>query len=268
MPTIPICREDPLVAIVHDLYGANLVRVPDARVRPLSVVVHRDKRSYFRGSLLPLLTDARALGVVPTVSRLTDIAGRRSRRMHLDLGLQLLRGFLRGLGLPHAGLELQASGAAYLAFAFPAAQRYALDTGVLGRTLAGRRIDRTNPAATICFADRPYELLLIDSVLTSQQIAVVLSGSRGRRLNLDLVALRQALAEIGGSLGASDENTIELILQSKSELTFAFTCVRVTLGDDGTIAAIPPDEQTRMLSSMTPSPQRLSPGPGLLVWDG
>lgn len=268
MTAIPICRDDPLVAIVHDMYGANLVRVPDARVRPLSVVVHRNGRSFFRGSLLPILDDARPLGVLPEVTHLTDIAGRRSRRLTLDLGLQLLRGFLRGLGLPHAGLEVSLLGAAYLSFAFPSARRHALDAGALGRALAGRRVDRANPAATIFFEQRPFELLLVDSVLTSQQIAVILSGARGRRLNLDLVALRQALAEIGGTLGSSSDSAVELILQSEHELTFAFTCVQVALADDGSIAAIPPDERTRTLSELFPASQQLSHGPGLLVWDG
>jgi hypothetical protein len=269
MSLISLCREDPLVSLVHELYGANMVRVPDARVRPLSVVVHRNGRSFFRGSLLPLLSDARPLGLQSEETLLTDISGRRSRRVTLDLGLHILRGFLSGFGLPHAGLEVGLNDAAYLAFAFPAARRRALDVNALGWALAERRLDRANPAAAILFADGPaYELLLVDSVITSRQIAIVIGGAKGRRVNVDLAALRQALAELGGSAEAGADGEIELILTSKAELTFAFSCVRLCLDAEGQIASIPPDHSTRTLSEIAPAPARLSAGPGLLVWDG
>lgn len=268
MSTIALCREDPLLSLVHELYGANVVRVPDARVRPLTVVVHRGGRSFLRGSLLPLLSDARPLGVLPELTELTDISGRRSRRVTLDLGLHILRGFLSGLGLPHADFTAGLEGAAYLSFAFPAARRLALDVNALGVALAGRRVDHGNPAAAILFSEPRYELLLVDGVLTSREIAIVISGAKGQRLNVDLAALRTTVAELGGSVGAATERDIELTLTSAAELTFAFSCVRLTLDDQGAILAIPPDHRTRTLSDLGPERVQLSPGPGLLVWDG
>jgi hypothetical protein len=268
MTIINLCREDPLLSLVHELYGANVVRVPDARVRPLTVIVHRSRRSFLRGSLLPLLSDARPLGVQPELTELTDISGRRSRRVTLDLGLHILRGFLSGLGMPHADLTAGLEGAAYLSFAFPAARRLGLDVNALGVALAGRRIDQGNPAASILFTEPHYELLLIDSVLTSREIAIVISGARGQRLNFDLAALRTTLAEMGGSVGAATERDVELTLTSEAELTFAFSCVRLTLDAEGAILAIPPDHRTRTLSDLAPERILLSPGPGLLVWDG
>lgn len=268
MTTIKICQEDPLVSLVHDLFGANIVRVPDARVQPLTVVVHRGGRSFFRGSLLPLLSEARALGVQAVASDLTDISGRRSRRVTLDLGLHILRGFLQGFGLPHADLTAGLEGAAYLSFAFPAARRLALDVNALGWALAGRRIDRANPAAAILFDEPTYQLLLVDSVLTSRQIAVTLSGAKGQRLNIDLAALRQTLAEVGGSVGAANERDIELTLTSEAELTFAFSCVRVSYDAEGAISSIPPDHGSRILSDQGAAHVQLGPGPSLLMWDG
>ena len=267
MTTIALCREDPLVNLVHDLFGANIVRVPDGRVQPLSVVVHQRGRSFFRGSLLPLLTDAQPLNLTPITSDVTDLSGRRSRRVTLDLGLTILRGFLQGLGLPHAALTTSLEGAAFLSFAFPAVQRLALDINALGATLAGRRINRANPAAAMLFDQPGYELLLVDSILTSSQIAIVLSGAKGERLNIDIAALRQTLTELGGSVGATTDRSIELTLTSAAALTFAFACVRLTFDAEGTILAIPPDHTTRTLSDLAPAQVRLSPRPGLLLWN-
>ncbi|WP_129671304.1 hypothetical protein [Candidatus Chloroploca sp. Khr17] len=268
MTIIPLCREDPLTGLVHDLFNANIVRIPDARVVPLTVLLHHHKRTYFRGSLLPMLEDARPLGLPIEESLLTDISGRRSRKVNLDLGLHILRGFLRGFGLPYADLEAGFAGAAHLTFAFPEARRRAVDPNALGWALTERRIDRQNPAASILFNESGYELLLIDSILISRQISIVLSSARGRRLNVDMSVLRETMTELGGSVGANSDSDLELTLQSQAELTFAFTCVRVIFSSEGEIIALPPDPQQRTLSLAEPQPHVvLSHGPGLLIWD-
>ncbi|WP_322821921.1 hypothetical protein [Chloroflexus sp.] len=269
-----LCPNDPLVSLVHDLFGANAVRVPDARIRPLSVVIHRDNRSVFRGSLLPLLTDSSPLSVQPAVSQLIDISGRRSRRISLDLGLHILRGFLYGFGVPAASLATSIQGAATVSFSFPTAMRVAYDVNALGWALAGRAIDRSNPAAAVLFEQTPYELLLIDSVLTSRHITITLSGSKGQRLNVDIDALRQMLNDLGGQVGVSGDSELEVTLASPHDLTFAFSCVRLFFDDEGFITAIPPDLNRRVLGSAggltvryTPDRVLLSAQPGLLVWD-
>lgn len=274
MSQLHLCRADPLVALIYDLFSANMVRVPDSRIRPLSVIVHRAGRSSFRGSLLPLLTEARPLGVLPATSELTDIAGRRSRRVTLDLGLHILRGFLKGFGLPSAELAGGLGDAAYLSFAFPSVRRASYDIGALGWALAGRRIDRQNPAAAIAFGHSPYELLLIDSVLTSGQLSVVFSRERGQRLKVDVAALSQIFAGLGAQVGATGEAEVELVLKSPQELTFAFTCVRLFFDADGQITALPPDTSLRTLGDGAPARIRYSPDrvllsdrPGLLIWD-
>ncbi|MCX7859047.1 MAG: hypothetical protein N2385_03075 [Chloroflexus sp.] len=269
-----LCANDPLVSLVHDLFGANPVRVPDARIRPLSVVVHRRGRSMFRGSLLPLLTDSSPLSVQPSVSQLIDISGRRSRRVNLELGLNILKGFLRGFGIPTAELSSTLQGAATVAFSFPTAMRLAYDVNALGWALAGRAIDRANPAAAILFEQTPYELLLIDSVLTSRHITITISGAKGQRLNVDVDALRQMLGDLGVNAGINNDSELEVTLASPHDLTFAFSCVRLFFNDEGYITTMPPDLDRRVLGSESGirvrySPDRvmLSEQPGLLVWD-
>lgn len=274
MNQLQLCRADPLVALVYDRFSANMVRVPDTRIRPLSVIASRHGRSSFRGTLLPLLSDSRVLGILPETSQLTDVAGRRSRRVTLDLGLHILRGFLKGFGLPSADVASKLGDAAYLTFAFPAVRRLAYDVGALGWALAGRQVDRTNPAAAIFFDSPRSELLLIDSVLVSDKLSVVFSNEGGHGLNLDVSALQQIFA--GAQVNANGGTEAELILSSTQELTFAFTCVRLFLDRDGMITALPPDLQIRTLGEGALAPTRiryspdrvlLSDRPGLLAWE-
>lgn len=277
MAVFQLCNRDPLVSLLHDIFGANIVRVPDSRVRPLAVITHCDRRSIFRGKLAPLLEGEEPLEIDITTSYVANISGRRSRRVNLDLGIYILKGFLSGLGIPSAGIASVIQGAAAFTFAFPTVQRSSVDINILGRILTGRSIDRDNPAASVYFADPGAELLIIDSVLTSRSIAVHVSSARRRELALDVEGLHQLVAGSGGRAAVAVGEQGELTFESDRDLAFAFSCVRMFIDDEGCITALPPDLRVRTLGS-TPalniprvrySPDRvlLSDEPGLLMWD-
>ncbi|EFO81561.1 hypothetical protein OSCT_0577 [Oscillochloris trichoides DG-6] len=274
MQQLTLCRTDPIVALIYERFSANMVRVPDSRIRPLSIIAARRGRNAWRGSLLPLLSNPRAFGIRPEVSQLTDVSGKRSRRVTLDLGMHILRGFLKGFGLPSADLTSTLGRSTYLSFAFPSVRRAAYDLGALGWALAGQQIDRGNPAATIFFGDERHDLLLIDSVLISDQISVTFFNERGQQSDLDVSALTKIFA--GAEAHSKGEGQAELILKSEKELTFAFTCVRLFLDQEGRITAMPPDHLLRTLGIPDePPPQvRYSPDrvllhaqPGLVMLD-
>lgn len=285
MSTINLCRRDPLLNLLYDLFHANIVRVPDARIQPLAVIAQRGSRSFFRGDLLPLLSDQRPLNVEPATTLLSDLSGRRSRRVTLDLGLHLLRGFLRGFGLPGADLSSALGEGATMTFALPAIRRVAVDVNALGRELMGRAIDLANPAAA-CFraaedrlamelfgAAESYQLLLVDAALTSAQLSIVIGGGSGQSLGFDLSMLKKLAAEIGATLETRHNAEAELTLSSPHPLTFAFSCVRLFLDESGAIVAMPPDHGRRTLGGdprpgYTPERAMLSAGPGLVLWDG
>lgn len=278
MSIINLCQRDPLLNLLYDLFHANVVRVPDARIQPLAVIAQRGSRSFFRGDLLPLLSDQRPLSAEPITTVLSDLSGRRSRRVTLDLGLHLLRGFLRGFGLPGADLTSALGDGATLAFALPAIRRVAVDVNALGRELAGRTIDFHNPAAVAFRATEPfrateaYQLLLIDAVLTSAQLSIVIGGGNGQSLGFDLSMLKKLAAEVGATFETRHNAEAELTFSSPHALTFAFSCVRLFLDEAGAIAAMPPDHGRRTLGGDpqpgdAPERAMLSMGPGLVLWD-
>lgn len=272
MTHVPLCREDPLLSLLDELFGVNLVRVPDARVQPLTVVAERRGRCFFRGSLLPLLADARPLGLEPADSPVADLAGRRSRRVTFDLGAHILRGFLKGFGLPSAELTAALAGAGALSFSFDNVRRRSLDLNALGWALAGRQIDRENPAAAIFFGWPACRLLLIDTVLTSRRVTVTLSGDSGSQVGVDVSALRQIVAGLDGRVEGGGDHEVSVSLEHPTDLTFAFSCVRFELDAHGRIATMPPDVGQHILGSAYadaswPGRVLLGERPGLVVWD-
>ncbi|MBC8077530.1 MAG: hypothetical protein H7Y32_15760 [Chloroflexales bacterium] len=269
MAFLKLCDGDPLVSMLHNTLGANIVRVPDVRVRPLSVLLHTNGRTILRGALGPLLAGDTPLALPETRAPVADIAGRRSRRVAIDLGLHLLRGMLRGLGLPlpTGGLTAQLAGVTAMTFALPAVERSAIDLGLLGAALAGRRINARNPAAAPFFDDHAPTLLLVDSVLTASAISVELEGGRSSKLAVDVGGLQQLLGGVEGTVRLADAPGYGLHFAGQHPATFAFTCVQLRYDAEGRITALPPDLAVRTLGaheSQAPVHALLGAGPGLL----
>lgn len=242
MAFLGLCKDDPLVGTLSEVFGANIVRVPEERIRPLSVVSVCDGRSSFRGELAYLVKDLSPPDLDPShlnTSRMTDLSGKRSRKVSADLGLQILDGFLRGFGVPSAGIQQKLTGASQVSFSFKNVQRMHADVGWLGHTLSGHAIDKSNAAAAICFGEDGCEFLVIDSVITSSDFSISVDRTEGGDFHLDIPAIQQIVTQAQAGVRVSSASSRELTFQGDKQLAFAFSCVRLCLDDDGKIVAMP-----------------------------
>jgi hypothetical protein len=272
MPWLNLCPGDPLVDTLTEVFGANIVRVPEARIQPLTVAAVRDSQSSFRGALAPLLHGpADALAAVAIgQSRMADLSGRRSRRVAVDLGLDILDGFLRGFGVSGAALRHQFDGVAEVSFTFREVHRAFVDANQLGRALRGRRIAPDNPAAAIFFGDDPYDLLLIDSAIGSREFTLQIERKQKTDFSLDVPAIQDFVAKANAQVTVESAAGRDLTFSGTEALSFAFTCLRFLLDDDGRIVALPPDTGGgRAFGPAAPEPGRvrLNGRPALLEWD-
>ncbi|HET9983364.1 MAG TPA: hypothetical protein VFQ38_07245 [Longimicrobiales bacterium] len=104
---LPLCSNDPLVKTLQDVFGANIVRVPEERIRPVVVLASDGKKTSFRGELAPLLVGGAPIDVPVAESQMASVSGKRSKSVDLGLGLKILGGFLQALGVPSAGIGAQ-----------------------------------------------------------------------------------------------------------------------------------------------------------------
>lgn len=275
MGCLGLCEGDPLVKTLSEVFGANIVRVPEERIRPLSVVTVCNNRLSFHGELAPLVKDlsAHERGTPGlSTSRMADLSGKRSWKVNTDLGLAILDGFLRGFGVPSAGIREQFKGATQVCFSFKEVYRTYVDVGWLDGVLAGRAVDKSNPAAAIFLGESPCELLLIDSVITSSDFSISVDRTRDADFRLDVPAIQQIVAQTRAGVQVSSASNVELTFQGERPL--AFSCVRLHLDSKGCIVAMPPDLDTPRVfgyprHKVLYSPDRilLSDKPAPLEWD-
>jgi hypothetical protein len=270
MSWLKLCDNDPLVKTLREMFRANIIRIPEERIRPLCVVAARDGKLAYRGRLsdlipgkpIPELSD-------PSVqtSDMADVAGKRSRQIDLKLGLEILDGFLRGFGVPAAaGVGQQLSGASQVSFTFSQVQRHYCDPSRIGRLLSGKSLDRSNPVVASLVGDDPWDCLLIDSVITSRDFTLHVDQTSKQDLHLDVPAIEQVLMKAKLNVQVSSASGRSLTFQGEKALAFAFTCERLTLNERADIIQMPPDTRARSFGKPS-SEVLLSKDSVMLDWE-
>jgi hypothetical protein len=245
MARLRLCGDDPLVTALRDLFDAIPVRVPDPRVKTLTVVASDGTKSHFLGALPPLLEGGEELGLSPARSRIAPLSGRRSRAVEIGLGLQILDGFLTPLGVSLPEVDALFKSAKQVAFRFDDVSRRYVEITRLGHALQGRRLDRDNPVTSVFFEER-FDLLVLDAVLTSRSFSVELTDGREAGVTVDPGILGSVVgAEARAAISTVNER--EVRFDGARELTFAFSCVQFFVGQDGRVASIQPGARAAAL---------------------
>lgn len=280
MAWIPLCTGDPLLDTLRETFAATPVRTPETRIQPLSAIAATGDSASFRGQLEPLLADRHSLEVPIAESPMATLTGKRTRSIRWSVGLKILDGFLQGLGLSGSSIAAKMQGGERVSYSFANLMRRFVDVNQLGQALSGRRIERANPAAAIFFDHRKYDLLVIDSAITSNRFSLHVDRAAQSGFFMDLPAMQQLAATAGTGLALESTTGLDLTFQTPTRLTFAFSAVRFYLGPDGSIQSMPPAIPHRALSAAGRgtrlpagearyNPERVLFGkrPGLLEWE-
>ncbi len=262
MPRLRLCDRDPLLETLRDIFDATPLRLPDTRVAPLGAIAYGERTARFLGPMADLLADPLADPPPQFESPIASLTGKRSREIEIDLGLQILGGFLPALGASPIEAATALAQASHISLQFDAVTRRFIDVTRLGKALSGHRLDVENPAVT-GFVEQRYELLVVDSVFVSPGFSVAIERSRSREAR---VATPQ-LAGVGSvSAGVASGRTDEraLTFAGSTPLTFAFSCVRLFVDESGDLASIEARADAPTLGFGSPSLVRETPNRVLL----
>jgi hypothetical protein len=237
-----LCDDDPVVTELRDIFKANIVRIPEERIAPLTVLLSSKDSARFIGHIGTLLDGPHFTTPLEDVkqSDMATLTNRRSRMVEGEVGTQILSGLLAGLGGSFApDISVHMKNAKALQFSFPAVRRLYVEIGRIGELLAGRAFDKTN-LLTPTLLEPKTTIRLIDSVITSRSFDIEAGDAGGGDLKVNVPALQEALAS--AKIEVTSKNAGQLTFQSNKRLTFAFTCVNVTATADRRIRAIAPSK--------------------------
>jgi len=253
MGFIGLCEGDDIVTTLREVFGQNIIRVPEERYRPLTVLAARDGKTSFRGSFPPLVLGNPPLEFDPSLfaqSRMSNISGKRTSSVDLDLGLNVLDGLLGGFGVPSVNIKPKFDGAKKVSYTFGDVYRLWVDINSVGRMLKGRSLDKEDPAAAIFFGNGAYSLLVLDSVITSSDFTISVDRVSKADFKLDIPAIKKIVGDLEVGVSVSSSTGLDLTFKGPQQLAFAFSCVRFALSETGVISQLVPDAEAVTLYGM------------------
>ena len=274
MGFLGLCDGDPVVEYLRSTFGANVVRIPRASLRPPEVVAARNGETKTMGQLADIVTGPSRFALAPGdlhEEPAPPVLARRTSSIGLDLGLDILGGLLQGFGVGKIGLGTAFKATSTISFNFHDVRRVYLETNRLGRLLQGYAVDRANPAVRPYFEPQaPWRLLVIDSVLTSPGFTVTASSSRGESAHVDMPTFQQLLSHVSAKVSLESSAESQLSFTGEQRLTFAFTCLEVTLDADAWIVGLAGYGQKVLIQGLARTPEaEVPPAPvtGVLLTD-
>lgn len=245
------CKEkDPLVSILKDWMKAEILRIPNGQIKPLLVIERNKQLLHPRGTLGNLLTHPENFLIGANhIQReyMADLSGLQTRSAMLTVGVSIANNFLTGFGFNN-GIDSAVKGATAISFSFNNVYKCFLDNGLLSRSLKNQIIDRQNSATNGFFRKDKSDLLLVDSIITSDNFKVHIEDN-------DQVNLKGKAAEIENLFKASATLKIEEIAKTtisfkrQMPIPFAFTCLKIELDQAGRITGMPPIRNLPFFSS-------------------
>jgi hypothetical protein len=257
MGIIGLCDGDPVVEYLRSTFGANIVRIPRASLRPPEVLAARRGATKTMGQLGGILVGAPFVLAAGDVHEepAPPVLAQKTRSVALDLGLDIVGGLLHGFGVPKVGLGGAFAPNSAIAFNFHDVHRVYVEANRLGQLLADRTLDRANPATRLYLEDQnPWRLLLIDSVFTSPGFTVTTSRSGAGSVHIALPTLQQLLSDVSAKVKVSSAAFSEVSFTGDERLAFAFTCLEVRLDPGGRIGQLSGYGQKATIQGLAGSP--------------
>ena len=266
MPLFKLCEKDELVNTLQGVFKANIIRIPEARIRPLCVIAATPAQPRFWGYLNELI-EGNILNPQSAIqeSRMADVSGKRSRSINLDLGLQILQGYLSGFGLPAAGIVTQFKGAKTVSFSFQEVMRKFISPSQLGSLLKDHALDADHASNDIFFR-KEAQLLVTDSIITSKDFSIQVDKANSHNFSLDVPAIEQMIGQANTNVQVASNTGLDITFKGSQALAFAFTCLVCELDAAGRISLKPSSESIHFATQRF-EPKLLFDTSGMLEWD-
>jgi hypothetical protein len=247
-----LCKRDSIVDTLRNVFHANIVAIPESRIKPLVIAAASTASTSFRGRIVPLLKKPTGYTDPPIqTSTMPSISGTKTREVSLDLGLEILGNFLKGFGVPSANLSAAFKGATKVSFSFNKVARLFVDINELGEHVTGSVLDRNNPGASIFFAaDNPFKCYILDSAITSQDFTFSVEQSNTQDFKVSLPTISAIVSQANAGVTIKSSSSVSVSFQGDRPLGFAFSCVLATFDATGRIVTLEPGGDIPQLEAL------------------
>lgn len=220
---------------IRDLFGANPLKLPEARILPLCMIEVTENKPKYLGEFKYLVKVGFNHQLPIQESAVAQVSHTKTKAVDFNLGFNILGNFIKALGMDPAVVGLSVKGSKKMAFSFGSVTRRYIDVLQLGQILIENQIEGNpeNPFLTGIFSNKNSKLALITDALQSKEfsISVYTENDSGANINIPLLQEYVAKGNLGIKVAKTAEN--EVRFAGETPLTYAFSCVELFLDANG-----------------------------------
>jgi hypothetical protein len=272
MSIFKICppRLDDLTATLRELFrGANIIRIPNSSIQPLSTFIVNGKSHKQMGRLINMV-EGDLTDIIDAIeeARVANIAGKQSRSVDVNFGLEILEGFLDGFGLPSIGIKEHFKGASKVSFSFKDVKQKYIEAFVLGGVLIGQKIN-TNNSAIYPILERKADLYIIDSIITSSDFSISADDVENEDFEFNVDKIQRIVSGINSKILVESHSKRAITFKGEEPLPFAFTAIKCHVDSNGEMFLRPTKTSHNVMfnSHEEGENERLPSIDGMIIWD-
>ena len=228
-----ICKNQ-ITDQIRDLFNANPLKVPEARIKPLCILEVEKNKAQFLGDFKFLVQGGFNHELPIHASDVAEVSDKKSKKIDFNLGFGILGTFIKAFGAEPAGISAALTKTKKMAFSFSNVQRLHFDILQFGQILSSNNLmgDPNNFIVSEIIKNKKLKLALITDVLVSNNFTLSSFTESETNADIDMKVIDDILANTSAGLKIEKTSSSEIKFQKENPLTFAFSCIEILIDPD------------------------------------
>lgn len=249
MNSLKLCQDDSLINLLRETFQANPIRLPEERIKPLTVLSIDKKNISFMGIIDDLLVDKINMSKLSLKnSKMADVSAQSSKSIKTSTGLKIMEGFFKGFGAKSSLIEHVFKNVTKVSFSFENVNREYFEKNALLKTLMNKNFS-TSHAVNKSFISKKTKCVIIDSIITSNNFSIKAEEFTDNSFSFNIQELTSILS-LQNNINVVAQNDKEVSFVGNISLPFAFTGFYLNIASDGSVHY--ENEPNRMFLTVDP----------------
>ncbi len=225
-----ICKNN-ITDQIRDLFDANPLRIPEARIQPMCMLEIRNHKQKYLGEFKFLVKDGFKHSITINTAPVAQVSDVKTKKIDFKIGFDILGNFIKAFGLDPAVIGASVKGSSKMAFSFGNVVRKYIDTLELGHILVSHDIkgDQDNIFIQDITDNKDVQLALITDVLTSTDFSLSTFKDNTTNAEINIPLIQEYLGNVDTGLTIEKVSENEVKFKGETPLTYAFTCVEINI---------------------------------------
>ncbi len=225
-----ICKND-ITDQIRDLFDANPLRVPEARIQPMCMLEVQNQKPKYLGEFRFLVKDGFKHSIEIQTAPVSQVSNVKTKKIDFKMGFDILGNFIKAFGLDPAAIGASVKGSKKMSFSFGNVVRKYVDTLELGHILVANDIkgDPDNTFIVDITNNKEVKLALITDILTSTDFSLSTYKDNTTEAEINIPLIQEYISNVDTKLTVEKVSENEVKFKGETPLTYAFSCVEINI---------------------------------------